>query len=170
MILETFTLLCLALAFVLLIVLSVIDLKIGLLPNIYNAGLAACGIIFHSLTAFSWLSFEGMVLGAIIGGGLLYGIRLAGNKIYKQDTLGLGDVKLVAAGGVWLGSQGILLAIAIGAFAGIIHSLCVLYYKKMQEQDTGKLSHFSIPAGPGFCVGIFTASIYQFLPFLKHIL
>ena len=169
MILEIFALSCLVSGLGLLIILSIIDLKIGLLPNVYNASLAVCGLAFHALTSFSWLIATDMLLGAFIGGGMLWGIRFVANRIYKQDTLGLGDVKLLAAGGIWLGPQGILLAITTGAFAGILHSGIVLGYKKIRAQDTGKLSHFSIPAGPGFAAGILIAAIYQFWPFISGV-
>jgi len=169
MILEIFALLCLMSGFGLLVVLSIIDLKIGLLPNVYNAALGACGVLFHALLSFGWLAPTDIALGALIGGGLLWGIRFVANKLYNQDTLGLGDVKLMAAGGIWLGPQGILLAITVGAFAGILHSAAVLGYKKAKAQDAGKLSHFSIPAGPGFAVGIVIAAGYQYWPLVKGI-
>lgn len=169
MILEIFALSCFVSAFGLLIILSVIDLKIGLLPNVYNAGLALSGGLFHVLTSFLWLGIEHILLGALIGGGILFGIRLVANKVYKQDTLGLGDVKLLAAAGVWLGPHSILLAITIGAFAGILHSVFILIIQKVRAEDTGKLSHFSIPAGPGFCFGILVAGIYHYLPFMKGV-
>ena len=166
---EIFALSCLISGFGLLVILSVIDLKIGLLPNVYNAALGFCGIVFHALLNFDWLRIEDIALGAMIGGGLLWGIRFVANKLYQKDTLGLGDVKLLAAGGIWLGPQGVLLAVTLGAFAGILHSLIALFYKKFRAQDTGKLSHFSIPAGPGFALGIFIAGAYQYWPFMKGV-
>lgn len=169
MILEIFAFLCLIGVVVLLITLSAIDLRIGLLPNIYNAALAVCGLAFHLLTSFSWLPPLEILLGAIIGGGMLWGIRFVANRLYQQDTLGLGDVKLLAAGGILLGLHGILLAVTIGAMAGLLHGVGVIGLKKIKAQDTGKLSHFSIPAGPGFAVGIFAAAIYQYWPFINGV-
>ena len=166
---EIFALSCLISGFGLLVILSVIDLKIGLLPNVYNAALGACGLLFHGLLDFAWLRIEDIALGALVGGGLLWGIRFVANKLYQKDTLGLGDVKLLAAGGVWLGPQGVLLAITAGAFAGILHSLVTLLTKKIKSEDAGKLSHFSIPAGPGFAVGIFIAASYQYWPFVRGV-
>ena len=169
MILEIFAFLCLIGAVILLITLSVIDLRIGLLPNIYNAALAACGIGFHLLTSFSWLSPVQIVLGAVVGGGMLWVIRIAANALYKQDTLGLGDVKLLAAGGLLLGLHGVLLAVTVGAMAGLVHGIGVIGFNKIKAKDIGKLSHFSIPAGPGFAVGIFAAAAYQYWPFIKGV-
>jgi len=167
MIFEIFAFSCLVCGFGLLIILSVIDLKIGLLPNVYNLAFAICGVLFHALLSFSLNSIQGILLGALVGGGMLWGIRFVSNRIYKQDTLGLGDVKLLAAGGIWLGPQGILLAVTVGAFAGIVHSAMVLAYRTIKGADTGKLSHFSIPAGPGFAVGIIVAVVYEYWDFIS---
>jgi len=167
--LEIFALLCLISGFGVLIILSVIDLKIGLLPNIYNAALGVCGVLFHGLLGFALLSIGDMAMGALIGGGMLWSIRFVANRLYNQDTLGLGDVKLLAASGIWLGPQGVLLAITVGALAGIVHSGGVIGYKKIKAQDTGQLSHFSIPAGPGFAAGIIAAVVYQYWSFISGV-
>ena len=168
MIFEIFAFSCLMSGLGLLIILSIIDLRIGLLPNVYNLALAVCGILFHGLLSFSLLDAQSMALGALIGGGMLWSIRLVANRIYKQDTLGLGDVKLLAAGGIWLGPYGVLLAVTVGAFAGIAHSALVLGYNKLRATDSGKLSHFSIPAGPGFAVGIVAAALYEYWDFITR--
>ena len=166
MILDIIAFLCLIVAFVLLITLSVIDLKIGLLPNIYNALFALTGLAFHGLTEFLWLDIHDLALGALVGGGMLFIVRLAANFLYKADTLGLGDVKLLAAAGVWLGPQGILLAITAGAFAGVHHGAGALLASRNKD-DSKPISHISIPAGPGFAVGIVIAGAYQYWPFIK---
>ena len=168
--LDFFALLCLPLAITLLITLSVIDLKIKLLPNVYNAALAACGIVFHSLTSFAYAGPLDMLMGVVIGAGLLYGIRFVANWHYNQDTLGLGDVKLLAAAGVWLGADMILYALVLGALAGIAHALCVLIYDRIKTGKFHNLSTFSIPAGPGFAVGIFIGGLVMYAPFVQSLL
>ncbi len=170
MILEIFALLCLISGFGLLFILSVIDLKIGLLPNIYNASLAVCGLAFHACLGFAVISPLYILAGAALGGGLLWGIRFIANRLYQQDTLGLGDVKLLAAGGIWLGPYGVLLAITLGASAGILHSLLVLGVKRLKTKELGKLSHFSIPAGPGFAIGIALAFAIEHGPAISRII
>ena len=76
---------CLVSGLGLLIILSVIDLKIGLLPNVYNLAFAICGVLFHALLGFSLLSIEGMAFGALIGGGMLWAIRFVANRLYNQE-------------------------------------------------------------------------------------
>jgi leader peptidase (prepilin peptidase) / N-methyltransferase len=139
---------CIA-ASALLVVLTYIDLRDRLLPNIYVLPLALLGIAFHALTDFRFCTPQAMALGALAGAGTLLFIRTAANAYYKKDTLGLGDVKLMGAAGLWLGLDHIFLGLAIGAGLGVIHGLAYAFVKKEKS-----LSTLAIPAGPGFIGGI----------------
>lgn len=146
-----------------LISLFIIDLRVYLLPNRYVFPFGALGIIFHSLTHFSLLSPGSMVLGAIIGGGLLWVVRFFGTKYYKQEAMGLGDVKLMTAAGLWLGPEHIITAIMVGATAGLIHGLGVAGGRALKTGDFS-IQRLIIPAGPGFIIGIILTFIYVFGP------
>lgn len=146
--------------------LCVIDLKTRLLPNTFVAGFFALGWAFHILTLYSFVSVYAIALGMIAGAGLLLSIRAVANFCYKQDALGLGDVKLMGAAGVWLGLEGIFMAITLGALAGLVHGVA---HKFWCEKDT-PFAHLSIPAGPGFIAGILAVAIYQFWDLPKFLL
>lgn len=153
---------CLIAAAGLLISLSVIDLRVRLLPNALVLPFAVLGLIFHLTLSQPYLTPAGIALGAVLGFGILYGIRLAANYLYRQDTLGLGDVKLMGAAGLWLGPDGILMALSLGALCGMLHGLAVALY---QSRKTGKkinLNTLEVPAGPGFAVGILVMAVYQY--------
>lgn len=149
-------------ALILLYILSVIDLKDGLLPNEYVMGLAMTGAVFHMATAWHYLGLQDIALGGFIGAGFLYLVREIANKIYKQDALGLGDVKLLGAAGIWLGPYYILLALTAGAFAGLLHGLGLALQMKSVTGVMPRMNSLSLPAGPGFAVGIVIAGIIQF--------
>jgi len=104
---DIFTLLIILSAAGLLITLTIIDFKTFLLPNIYVFPFAALGLLFHLCTDFDLLSIEQIIIGGLAGYGILYIIRAAGNKYYGQDSLGLGDVKLIGSAGLWLGLDGV---------------------------------------------------------------
>lgn len=145
-----------------LIILSVIDLRTWLLPNKWVLTLALLGIGFHAFLRFSLLPVHEMIFGALLGGGILYVIRMGGNAYYKQDTLGLGDVKLLLAAGLWLGIQGVIIAMTAGAFAGLVHGIVFAAVKAIREKQPMNLKRLMIPAGPGFCIGIAIAWLWQF--------
>jgi leader peptidase (prepilin peptidase)/N-methyltransferase len=143
-------------------VLSVIDLKTRLLPNRLVGSLAALGIFFHFLSKASLVSVTDIVLGGLTGFGLLYGLRAIANRIYKKDALGLGDVKLMGAGGLWLGPDGILLAMSTGALAGLLHGAVVALIIARKTATRPYFSNLQIPAGPGFSAGLVIAALYVF--------
>ncbi len=160
--LEIIALSCLAGTLIILYILSVIDLREGLLPNELVMGFMSLGLIFHLSTLFHYSGFTDMALGAFIGSGILYVIRGAANAYYKQDTLGLGDVKLLGAAGVWLGPEAILVAMTIGAFIGFLHGMAIVLRTVGNSKVGMDLKKLSIPAGPGFALGIVITAILQF--------
>lgn len=159
--LEIIAILALIGALALLAVLSYIDLKDGLLPNELVLGLAACGLVFHLCTLFEFLSLQEMALGAFIGGGMLFFIRGIANYYYQEETLGLGDVKLLAAAGLWLGPEYVLIGLTAGALAGFFHGLAVALTTVKNAQVPMDLNRLSVPAGPGFAIGIIGTAIYM---------
>ena len=160
--LEIASILLLPAALCILVVLTIIDLRIQLLPNIWVLGLATTGFAFHTSALFYYGDVQDLILGAFIGGGSLYLIRAVANYFYKTDTLGLGDVKLIAAGGLWLGSYYILPALIAGALAGLLHGAVLIGYAWLKTKKVGPLSTFSLPAGPGFIMGLFIAALAKF--------
>lgn len=147
-------------ALIVLAALSAIDLKTRLLPNPLVLLLAALGILFHISTKFALLSPLQGIAGAATGYGLPWIIRFFANRFYGRDSLGLGDVKLLGAGGIWLGPEGVLLAITLGAFAGLIHGVGVALWKTMKNGEPFTLKRLTIPAGPGFAVGLIAAAAW----------
>lgn len=141
----------------------VIDLREKLLPNTYVLTFLICGISTQlSLQHLFWpqaLGFFDMGLGALYGGGILLIIRTIANWWYRFDTLGLGDVKLMTAAGIWLGPYFVLLALCTGAAFGMLHGLII---SKTSKSKT-PLSQTNVPAGPGFILGICSAGALMIL-------
>jgi leader peptidase (prepilin peptidase)/N-methyltransferase len=164
---EIVALLCLPGALLVLYFLALIDFRSGLLPNEWVLGFAGLAFVFHFSTLFYYLSPIDMMLGAAVGGGFLYVIRAGANYFYKDDALGLGDVKLLAAAGLWLGPQAVLIALTIGAFAGLAHGVLLMAGMKMKTETSIDIGKLSLPAGPGFALGIIAAGIYKFQDFAE---
>lgn len=153
--------LCLCGAIGLLAALFIIDLRHFLLLDKFVFPFGVLGAFFHTCTHFLLLSPTYMVMGAALGGGLLWIIRWGGTKYYKQEAMGLGDVKLLLAAGVWLGPEHTITAILLGAIAGLFHGLG---FAGLRALKTGVFSidRLIIPAGPGFIVGIIAAFMWAF--------
>lgn len=151
---------CLLAGLGLLAALCVIDLRVRLLPDRLVLPFALAGVAFHILMNAAYLSPAAMVGGALIGFGSLYLIRAAANRFYGMDALGLGDVKLMGAAGLWLGPDMITVALMTGALAGLAHGLAYALWQAARTGDKIELGALQIPAGPGFAVGIVAAGAW----------
>lgn len=152
---------CLFGAIGLMAALFIIDLRHFLLLDKYVFPFGVLGAFFHTSLHLTLLSPADMAMGAVLGGGLLWAIRWGGTKYYKQEAMGLGDVKLLLAAGIWLGPEHTITAILLGAIAGLCHGLG---FAGLRALKTGVFSidRLIIPAGPGFIVGIIAAFIWAF--------
>lgn len=99
---------------------AVTDLRWRRIPNWLTLPTAAAGLIYHGCFAGGW-GFSASLAGLAIGFALLLIPFLAGGG-------GMGDVKLLAALGAWLGPQLMLVAFAISIIAAAAMSLAVLAY------------------------------------------
>lgn len=103
--------------FSLLMVLSVIDWRTFTIPNGINLAILLLGVVRLVTDLENWGGYLiGMLSVSLVF--LLLHILTGGNG------LGMGDVKLVAAAGLLLGWQKMLLAVLVGSVAGaLIHSV-----------------------------------------------
>ncbi|HEY8964118.1 MAG TPA: A24 family peptidase [Alphaproteobacteria bacterium] len=152
----------LLLGFIILLWHTAIDLKLRLLPDELNIALVILGMLFHWVAyphAGTWTS---VAIGMVLGGGALWLVRAVANRIYAFETMGLGDVKLLCAFGVWLGPEGVLYALMGGAFAGVLHGMAMILYSRAKSAQALAFREMTVPAGPGFCIGAIAAAFWQF--------
>lgn len=147
---------CILLAFIALLWMGWIDLKLWILPNELVALLAIVALPFHYSIDWVYGGFLTFIIGACIGGGSLMAIRAVANRVYGFETMGLGDVKLMAAVGLWLGPQSVLMALSLGAFCGVLHAVILAVKSKKS------LNRMMLPAGPGFIAGAVLVGLFKF--------
>jgi leader peptidase (prepilin peptidase)/N-methyltransferase len=90
---------------IVLVLLSVIDIRIYRLPDVLTLPLIGAGLLFCEY--FHWDRLSGRFLAAILGYALLFGFAALYVRIRGREGLGLGDAKLFAASGAWLGLEGL---------------------------------------------------------------
>ena len=106
-----------------LIVLFAIDLEHQILPNAITLPGIVVGVLFALVGPPGW---RASLLGALIGGGVLYAIAAGYYYVRKEDGLGMGDVKMLAMIGAFLGWQQMLLTLVLASFAGAIVGVGVI--------------------------------------------
>jgi leader peptidase (prepilin peptidase)/N-methyltransferase len=99
-----------------------------------------------SLTGFGdsrlVLSWAGSASGAVIGGGGLLVLALFYEKIRRREGLGMGDVKMMAMVGAFLGVQLTILTIAVGALLGALAGIFLMIFCHMNLQSKLPLGVF----------------------------
>jgi leader peptidase (prepilin peptidase)/N-methyltransferase len=101
----------------LLVVLFGIDLEHQLLPNVITLPGVAIGLIFSFVGPPGWQS---ALIGVALGAGVLYGIAGAYHLVRREEGLGMGDVKMLAMIGAFLGWQAVLVTLVLSSFAGAL--------------------------------------------------
>lgn len=103
-----------------LLALALIDREHQLLPDELTLLLLWLGLIFHLCQVLTQSSLSQAVLGAICGYLSLRLLAESYRLICGKDALGLGDAKLLAALGAWLGWQSLPLILLLASGSGII--------------------------------------------------
>lgn len=106
-----------------LIVLFAIDLEHQLLPNTITLPAIAVGFVFSFFTEPGWLA---SAIGIVIGGGVLFAIAEAYYRIRKEEGLGMGDVKMLAMIGAFLGWKLTIVTLIMASFSGTIVGLAII--------------------------------------------
>lgn len=103
---------------------SIADLRRRIIPDAYLFPFMLCGL---ALTTF--FNFPTDISNGVIGGTFGYIMAIAIGLIFSrakrnQDSeftpIGMGDIKLIGVGGLWLGLQGLGIALIFACLAGAI--------------------------------------------------
>lgn len=134
----------------------VIDYKLQIIPNRLNLTMFEVGLIFAFLYGLSNVAITiNMLLGMLAGGGIFLAITLLGGLVYGKEAMGLGDVKLMGALGLYFGLANIVIISLISFLIGAILSI-ILLVTKIKKSDE------YIPFGPFIVIGTL---ITIFVPF-----
>ena len=98
-----------------MVALFAIDLRHRLLPDAITLPGIAAGMVFALFLDPGWMD---AAIGAVAGGGSLLAISEAYYRLRGVEGLGLGDVKMVAAIGAFLGWQMTLVALSLAFVLG----------------------------------------------------
>jgi leader peptidase (prepilin peptidase)/N-methyltransferase len=133
-----------------LIVLFFIDLEHHLLPNVITVPGIVAGFAFSFFTDPGWLwSLIGMVLGA----GVLYAIAEVYYRLRHEEGLGMGDVKMLAMIGAFIGWPLMLLTLMMGSFAGSFVGVLLIATRR------GTMK-YALPFGTFLAVGAILAVVF----------
>ena len=139
-----------------LIASSFIDFEHRIIPDEISLGGLAFGLLVSLVvpqlhgTSVPWLAFARSLLGAVVGGGLLYGTGALGTLIFRKEAMGGGDVKLLAMAGSILGWKLAVLTFFLAPLLALLPSLVIMFMTRSHE----------VPYGPFLAVGLLLSMFY----------
>jgi len=157
-----------ALFFSVLLALSVIDMELYILPNKITYPSVLVSLV--AVVPLSYLAVDEpgeAILGALIGGvayALFLGITLVAYElIVHKEGMGMGDVKLAALLGIWVGwiePLLVLYALVAASIVGLVVGAAILFVRRASQP---------YPFGPWLAVGA-VAVILASQPILDRVL
>ncbi len=132
-----------------LLVLFVIDLRQRILPNVITLPGILVGLGFSLLGPPGWLD---SLIGVLVGGGALFLMAEAYYRIRHEEGMGMGDVKMLAMIGAFLGWKLMLLTLILSSLVGAGVGLLVIAARKGDMK-------YALPFGTFLALAALVASV-----------
>lgn len=84
-----------------------------------------------------WHGLAVSVAGFLVGGGVVWGVRIVGHWVMRREAMGFGDVILMAMIGSFLGWQAVLIVFFIAPFCALLFALIAVLTRRSQEIPYG---------------------------------
>lgn len=131
----------------LLVYLAYIDFRSFRIPDAITYRLIAGGLLINLFTDFRFCSPTEAVLGTIFGFGFFWSLNRLYHLLKGRDGIGMGDAKLLAALGAWLGWQALPGIVLLASVTGLLGGLVWLYWKKQDRTQPFPFGPFLAFAG-----------------------
>lgn len=133
-----------------------IDYRLQIIPNRLNLTMFEIGLLIAFIYGWSNIAITiNMLLGMLAGGGIFLLITLVGGAIYGKEAMGLGDVKLMGALGLFFGLSNIVIISLVSFLVGAILSVFLLVTKIKKSDEY-------IPFGPFIVIATFISILVPY--------
>ena len=143
--------LCFAAMTAVLVVITMIDLDLQIIPDRLIVVLGILALVYIFLVKFPLYGTRTLYSSAI--GFLVGGLFFLGIAIVSNGGMGGGDIKLMAVLGLWFGWQQLLVLMFVTFISGALISITLLLLKLKKMKD-------GIPFGPFIAFAAYIVSIF----------
>lgn len=133
-----------------LITLTFIDIDEQILPDIITIPLLGLGLLFNSFYYFT--TPVEAIWGMLLGFTVLFIIDYIYFLLRKRHGIGMGDCKLLAAIGAWLGISAIVPVILIASLLGLLCALLFMLLKRLDYNAPIAFGPFLAIAAWGYLI------------------
>lgn len=130
-----------------LIYLAYIDWRTLRLPNAITFPLIVFGITFNWVSDLRLADPSSALLGALLGYASLWALNASYRLLQNQNGIGMGDAKLLAALGAWLGVSALPSILLIASVTGIAGGIMWLKWRGHKLQQAFPFGPFLVIAG-----------------------
>lgn len=128
-----------------LIAIAFIDLEHKIIPDVISLPGLLAGLVF-SFFPCAGISPLDALIGAVGGGGFLFGVGTLFEKVTGREGMGGGDVKLLAMIGAWMGWKALPFVVLLSSLTGAVIGVISLLLAKKDMRSR-------IPFGPFLALG-----------------
>ena len=97
------------------------------IPELHGMDAGTGSLILAHLKSLGW-----SLVGVLVGGGSIYAMGILGDFLFKKESMGGGDVKLMAMVGAFLGWKLAILTFFLAPFAGAVYGIV----EKIRTKDS----------------------------------
>lgn len=115
-----------------LIIITISDLESYIIPDsVLIVGSIMLFIIY--LITYKTFAFDHLA-DAIISFGFMYLVKLLGNLILRKESMGDGDIKLMAVVGMVIGYKNVIYALLLASYLGLPYAIYVMVKKNINHE------------------------------------
>lgn len=133
-----------------LIPIAIIDQRRQIIPNALNAALLLAGLTYAASNGLNQLLWA--CLSVVAAGSFFAALKLGYSRLRRQQGLGWGDVKFLAAAGAWASPAQMPWVVLAASMSALFYVILVA----LRQNDAFSFAN-RIAFGPHLAIGLFAA-------------
>ena len=115
-----------------LVIITISDLSSYIIPD---SVLLICFILIFIIYLFTYKTFAfDHLINGIISFGFMYAVKLIGNLVFKRESMGDGDIKLMGVVGMIIGYKKVIISLFLASYLGLPYAIYVMVKKNVNHE------------------------------------